>query len=350
MGTKIGKLITKSRKEIEIRDLTGKKIGFDAYNIIYAFLARIRDQSTGGSYFTDSEGNVTSHLTGIFYRMTNLLAYNIKPVFIFDGKPPSFKSAEIESRKEKKKEAELKRQDALARGDMIGAMKYAQATSRISPEMIDDAKQLLEYFGIPIVQAASEAEAQGATLINNGKIHSITSQDYDSFLFGSKNVIRNLGISQKRKVPNQQRWVESLPERISLDDLLFELKFKSRDQLIMLGLLIGTDYNPKGIKGIGPKTGLKLVQQYPTPDALLEYLDVKYGLEKTFPYPPDTLLEYFRHPEVHENTELKFSKPDLTKITEFLVEERDFQLSRVKKQLDLFQQKSSQKTLDIFFG
>ncbi len=350
MGTKIGKLISKSRHEIEIQELAGKKIGFDAYNIIYAFLARIRDQSSGGTYFTDSNGNVTSHLSGIFYRLTNLLANNIKPVFIFDGKPPSFKMAEIEERKKKKEEAALKQAEAIAKGDMIGAMKYAQATSSITPTMIEDAKRLLEYFGVPIVQAAAEAEAQGAKLVELGHLHSMTSQDYDSFLFGSNSVIRNLAISQRRKVPNQQRWIDVPPEKISLVDILSELRLKDRDQLIMLGLLIGTDYNPNGIKGVGPITALKLVHQYPTPTALFDYLDVKYNLKEVFPYPPNTLLEYFLSPEVNNDCEMKFSKPDPEKITEFLVEERDFQSSRIKRQLDMLRQKSSQKTLDKFFG
>ena len=153
--------------------------------------------------------------------------------------------------KKKKEEARRKQAEAIAEGDMVSAMKYAQATSSITPTMIDDAKRLLSYFGVPIVQATSEAEAQAAILIDQGKIHSMTSQDYDSFLFGNKEVIRNLAISQRRKVPNQQRWIETRPEQILLDELLSELKFKNRDQLIMLGLLIGTDYNPDGIKGGG---------------------------------------------------------------------------------------------------
>lgn len=350
MGTKIGKLITKSRHEIEIRDLAGKIIGVDAYNVIYAFLARIRDQSAGGNYFTDSEGNVTSHLTGIFYRLTNLLANNIKPVFIFDGKPPSFKSTEIELRKKKKEEAKLKQAEAIAKGDMISAMKYAQATSSITPTMIEDTKRLLSYFGVPIVQAASEAEAQAAILIDQGKIHSMTSQDYDSFLFGNNEVIRNLTISHKRKVPNQQRWIETRPERILLDELLSELKLKNRDQLILLGLLIGTDYNPDGIKGVGPITALKLVHKYTYSEALFQYLDIKYKIKEIFPFPPKTLLGYFLSPEVDNNIKITHSKLNPTKIKEFLVEERNFQSNRVERQLDMLKRKSNQKTLDKFFG
>ncbi|MHA2289233.1 MAG: hypothetical protein ACXABG_10655 [Promethearchaeota archaeon] len=92
MGTQIGKLFSSSRQTITINALSGNKIGFDAYNTIYAFLARIRDKSTGGGYFTDSNGNITSHLMGLFPRLTHFLTHNVKPIFIFDGKPPEFKS------------------------------------------------------------------------------------------------------------------------------------------------------------------------------------------------------------------------------------------------------------------
>ncbi|MHA2328348.1 MAG: flap endonuclease-1, partial [Candidatus Hodarchaeales archaeon] len=267
MGTQIGKLIIECRHEIEYSDLYRKNIGIDAYNMIYAFLAPIRSRYSGGGLLTDAEGNVTSHLSGLFYKLTNLLPYGIRPVFIIDGKPPVYKKKEIEIRKERKKEAEKKRKEAISRGDMKEAMKFAQATSKITSTEIEDANRLIEYFGIPIIHAASEAEAQGAFMVQEGKLDAIASQDYDSFLFGSPQVIRNLTITRRRRVSNQNRSVELNPEKVILNELLEELRLENRDQLIMIGLLVGTDYNPKGIKGIGPKTALKLVQKYRTPNS-----------------------------------------------------------------------------------
>lgn len=355
MGTQIGKLITKCRLEIEYADLYGKKIGIDAYNMIYAFLAPIRSRDSGGGYLRDSEGNVTSHLSGLFYRMTNLLPY-IRPVFIFDGKPPIFKGREIEIRKERKKKAARKREDAIARGDMEEAMKHAQATSRITPNIVEDAKKLLEYFGIPVIQAASEAEAQGAFMVQTGDLYAIASQDYDSFLFGSQKVIRNLTITRRRRTPKQGGIIDLNPEKIIFKELLEELQLDNRDQLILLGLLIGTDYNPGGIKGVGPKTALKLIHKFRNPKSLLEYLDVKYSIRQTFPYPPETLLDYFRSPEVEENVKFTFHKPQIPKITEFLVEERDFRKDRIEIALERMisrkrkiKQKTDQHSLDKFF-
>ncbi|MFW9857108.1 MAG: flap endonuclease-1 [Candidatus Thorarchaeota archaeon] len=356
MGTKIGPLIVKSRNEISLTDLSGKIIGVDAFITIYAFLARIRSRETGGGYFTDQEGNVTSHLIGLFNRMTSLLAHNISPVFIFDGEPPQFKAKEIKSRQEKKEQAEENRQEALARGDLESAMKYAQATSRVTSDIIEDAKRLLKYLGIPSVQAASEAEAQGVIMIQQNKIYAMATQDYDSFLFGGPRILRNLSVTQRRKQPSQDRWSESPPEQVLLKDILQELGLNSRDQLIMLGLLIGTDYNPDGIKGIGPKTGLKLVQQYNTLPSLLNHLKLKFDLKEVFPYPPSTLFEYFRSPEVDLTTQIMFPKFDKSKVIEFLVEERDFNQDRVERQLNTMVRKrqrlkleSARQSLDQFF-
>lgn len=355
MGTQIGKLLTKCRVKIEYSDLHGKRIGIDAYNMIYAFLAPIRYRQTGGGFLTDADGNVTSHLSGLFYRMTNLLPYNIRPVFIFDGKPPVFKEKEIEIRKGRKEEAVLKREEALAKGDLESAMKFAAVTSKITPQIIDDSKRLIEYFGIPSLQAASEAEAQGAYMVQKGILDAMASQDYDSFLFGSPEVIRNLTVT-RRRVATKQGSFELTPEKVNFKALLEELQLDNRDQLIMLGLLVGTDYNPGGIKGIGPKTALKLIHKYRTPNSLLEYLDSKYSINEVFPHPPTGLLDYFRSPEVEEDIKFTFRKLQISKIKEFLVEERDFNNERIERQLERMvskirkiKQKTDQLALDKFF-
>ena len=350
MGTQIGKLLINSRQNIQISDLSGMKIGFDAYNTIYAFLSRIRDQSRGGALFTDENGNVTSHLMGLFPRLTHFVDNKIQPVFIFDGKPPVFKEAEISTRRQSKIIAKQKQQEAIVKGEMEEAMKYAQATSKITPEILEDTKRLLAFFGIPIIHAPSEAEAQGAWLTIHGIIDAMASQDYDSFLFGCPHVIRNLGISQRRKLPNQRKFIEVPTEKILLQDLLSELKLKDRTQLILLGLLIGTDYNPKGIKGIGPKTALKLVRQFRTLEPLLNYLESKYDINEIFPFPPQILVDYFDTPEIAEIDELTISKPNTKKIQNFLVNERNFRLERIERQIKILKKSSNQSTLDSFFG
>jgi flap endonuclease-1 len=350
MGTQIGKLLTNCRRNITISDLSGKTIGFDAYNTIYAFLARIRDKSTGGGYFTDSEGHVTSHLLGLFPRLTYFLQNDVKPVFIFDGKPPIIKANEISYRKERKKIAEEKRDVAIADGKLEEASKYAQATSKMTPGILKDAKTLLQLLGIPVIQAPSEAEAQGAIMNQKGLIQAMASQDYDSFLFGCPTVIRNLSISQRRKIPNQQRFVEISTEQVEFNELLQELGLKSREQLILLGILVGTDYNPKGIKGIGPKTALKLVREHSNLSSLQNHLESKYSMDDILPYSLATLLDCFKSPESDPNLNFAFSKPQPKKLSEFLVEDRDFRPERIQNSLKILKRISKQNTLDQFFG
>lgn len=350
MGTQISKLLINCRQNITISDLSGKIVGFDAYNTIYAFLARIRDKSTGGGYFTDSDGHVTSHLLGLFPRITYFLQNDIKPVFIFDGKPPIFKSKEISYRKNRKKIAEIKRATAIADGKLEEASKFAQATSKLTPDILKDTKTLLQLLGIPFIQAPSEAEAQGAVMNQRGLIQAMASQDYDSFLFGCPIVIRNLGVSQRRKIPNQPKFVEISTEQIILKELLQELGLKTREQLILLGVLVGTDYNPKGIKGIGPKTALKLVREYPNLKSLQNYLESKYSLEEILPYSLATLLDCFKSPESDPNLNFTFSKPQPKKLSEFLIGEREFKPERIRNSLKILERLSRQNKLDQFFG
>ena len=84
----------------------------DAYNVLYQFLALIRTRT--GTPLTDKQGNVTSHLVGLAFRSTRLITdYNITPVFVFDGKPPELKKAELETRREQKRQAEAEYRESL---------------------------------------------------------------------------------------------------------------------------------------------------------------------------------------------------------------------------------------------
>jgi len=91
---------------IQIRDLRvlrGRVVAIDAYNALYQFLAAIRQPD--GTPLLDSQGRITSHLSGLFYRTINLVEDGIKPVYVFDGKPPELKAKEIERRRAVKEEA-----------------------------------------------------------------------------------------------------------------------------------------------------------------------------------------------------------------------------------------------------
>lgn len=239
MGVPIGDLVP--RKEIDLENLYGKKIAIDALNAIYQFLSTIRQRD--GTPLMDSKGRITSHLSGLFYRTINLMEAGIKPAYVFDGKPPEFKRKELEKRREAREEAELKWKEALAKGNLEEARKYAQRATKVNEMLIEDAKKLLQLMGIPIIQAPSEGEAQAAYMASKGDVYASASQDYDSLLFGAPRLIRNLTITGKRKMPGKDVYVEIKPELVVLDEVLKELKI-TREKLIELAILVGTDYNP----------------------------------------------------------------------------------------------------------
>ncbi len=257
MGVNIKSLLI--REKIKLESFSSKIVAIDAYNAIYQFLSIIRGPD--GLHLTDNKGRVTSHLTGLLYRNINFLTIGIKPVYVFDGKPPSLKTAEIARRKLSKKEAAIKYEKARVKGDMESARKYAQQTTSMQDTMVDDSKHLLDLFGIPYIQATADGEATAAYLNKIGKADAVASQDFDCVLFGAKNLVRNFTNSGRRKIPNRNSYVDIEPEIINHQKNLDTLGI-TREQIIDIGILVGTDFNPDGFERIGPKTALKLVKEY----------------------------------------------------------------------------------------
>jgi len=313
-------------QEIELETLRGKVIALDAYNALYQFLAIIRLRD--GSPLKDSRGRITSHLNGLFYRTINLIEIGIKPVYVFDGKPPELKEAEIKRRRKIREEAIKKYEEALKRGDLEAARKYAQQTATLKEEMANQAKELLNLMGVPWVQAPSEGEAQAAYMAQKGHVFACGSQDYDSLLFGSPRLVRNISITGKRKLPGKNIYVEIKPEIIELEKVLSSLGI-SREQLIDMAILIGTDYNPDGVKGIGPKRALEIIKKYGSLEKALKYLP-----SAEFPVNPLKIRELFLNPEVTDDYELKWHEPDIEGIVDFLCGSFDFSEDRVRKALD----------------
>jgi flap endonuclease-1 len=337
MGVDLGDLFEK--KEIELSELKGKIIAIDAYNTLYQFLSIIRQRD--GTPLIDSHGGITSHLSGFLYRTTNLVEEGIKPVFVFDGAPPQFKNATIEERKKIRTEARVKWEEAKAMGSEE-AFKYAQASSHISGNMIEDAKLLLGFMGIPVVQAPSEGEAQAAFMVKNNDAYAAGSQDYDALLFGSPLVVRNLAVTGKRKLPGKSVYVDVKPEIIELEKGLGALGI-SREQLVDITLLVGTDYN-EGIKGIGPKKALKLITKHGSIEGALNELntDIKNLAE---------IKALFLAPDVTSDYELRWKKSDSAAIIKFLCAQHDFSEARVSKAVERLLEASDkgQKTLDKWF-
>jgi len=245
MGVNLRGIVTPVK--IPIQQLKGRVLAIDAYNALYQFLAIIRGKQ--GEYLTDNEGRVTSHLSGLFYRNINLLELGIKPIYILDGKPPSLKFIEIERRRIKKQKALESYKRALELGNLSAARKYAQATSYVKDYMVEDSKLILDFLGIPWIEAPSEGEATAAYLTRIGLATDAVSQDFDALLFGAERFVRNVTISRKRRGPRRGVYIDIEPEEIELSKLLQEHQI-TRQQLIDIGILVGTDFNPDGFKGI----------------------------------------------------------------------------------------------------
>ncbi len=339
MGADIGDLLEK--RTVELSDLSHKVVAIDAYNTLYQFLSIIRQRD--GTPLTDSHGNITSHLSGILYRITNLVESGIKPVFVFDGKPPEMKLQTLGKRKEVRESARVKWDDAKEKGLAEEAFKYAQASSKVNADIVNDAKHLLELMGIPYVQAPSEGEAQAAYMVQKGDADLVGSQDYDAMLFGAPDVVRNLTITGKRKVPRKNIYVDVKPEVINLNESLQALGVE-REQLIDIAICVGTDYN-SGLDGIGPKRAIKLIQKHDNIEVALG--DIDRSIDNL-----DEMKEFFLHPPVTDEYTLEWKNPNKEKLIEFLSHEHDFSEERVIKaadRLDAASGSRQQKTLDKWF-
>ncbi len=326
MGLQFKELVVK--KEISIKDLKDKVLAVDANNNLYQYLTTIR--GIDGSPLTDAKGRVTSHLIGLFNRTTTLMENGLKLVFVFDGKPPEIKQKTWEKRTEIKKEASLKLKEAEEAGNLEDMKKFASRTAVLNREMVEDAKKVIAALGLPVVQAPSEGEAQTAFMVKQGDAYASVSQDYDNLIFGCPLLVRNLSIAGRRKKAGKLAYETVKPETISLQEVLQELKL-DLDQLIVLALLVGTDYNPGGVKGIGPKTALKLLQEHG------KNFDVVFQKVEWKKHYPETewkmLFDTIKNIPVTEKYELKWKKVDGEKLYHLLVEEHDFSAERVKDKI-----------------
>ena len=336
MGLDLKPLV--SSRPIFTTELSSRVIAVDAYNTIYQFLSTIRGQT--GELLTDNKGNITSHLSGLFYRNINLLAENLKLIYVFDGKSHHLKLKEIERRKRIKQEAIGKYQEALTEGRFEDARKFSQATSVLTQTMVEESKRILTLLGIPIVQALSEGEATAAYLTKSDNAFCAASQDYDSILFGAKRLVRNLTISGKRKVPNRNLYLDIQPEIIKHADVLDKIGL-THEQLVDIGILIGTDFNPEGIAGIGPKTALKLIREH----SRLENIDkIK---DKIVQIPYQDIRNIFLNPEVPKINTIEYTDVDYSNIVDFLCGDKDFSRERVIGALDRLKKSISSRNQSL---
>lgn len=336
MGVDISSLLESS--EVDIKNLKGRMLAIDAFNVIYQFLSNIREYD--GSPLKDKQGKITSHLSGLFYRNVSLLETGVVPVYVFDGKPPALKAKTIKERIALKEKAEEEYRLSLAMGDYEKAKSFASRTSRLTSEMIAESKELLNSIGIAVIDAPSEGEAEASFLCRIGSVYSAVSQDYDSLLFGSPRLVRNLTISGKRRYGRTGRVVDVKPEMIVNDDILRKLGI-TREQLIDMGILIGTDFND-GIKGIGPKKAYQLIKKN---GSLKNISNIK--IENY-----EEIHNIFLNPDVVDPGHIMIPELNEQKTMELLVTNHDFSAERVTAALNRVKEarkQGVQRSIDSFF-
>lgn len=333
MGVALRPLIA-DYKEVLAWDQLGGVAAVDAYNALYQFLSGIRQPD--GTPLMDEEGRITSHLSGLLFRTANLVEKNITPVYVFDGKPPAFKEATLAERRVVRANAKESWERAVKEGDEEAARKYAMASSKVDAYITESSKELLTALGIPWIQAPEEGEAQSAYMAAAGDVTYAVSQDYDSLLFGTPRLLRNLTVSGKRRM--QGKYVPVYPERLILDEVLTGLGM-TQVELIAAALLIGTDYN-SGVKGVGPKTAVKLVREGKFAERITESENAA---------DPEELIRYFLNPPVEKNYTIAKKAPVQEKVCEILCENHGFSEERVAAGLERLGAKKGQATLDSWF-
>lgn len=368
MGIDLGDVVV--RQPTRIADLAGKRLAFDAWNILYQFLASIR--TADGTPLKDAQGHTTSHLVGILTRTGALVEAGLKPVFVFDGPPHPLKAKTLAGREARKTKAQADYDTALqaaeaaeeagdeaaAEAEMAKARTKAQQTSRLTIPMVTEAQELLAGLGIPVIQAPGEGEAQASWMAQAGLVDAAVSQDFDALLFGTPVLVRNLSTGGRRKLPGKQVWVDVEPEQIPLAASLSALGL-SRDQLIDAALLVGTDFHP-GVKGIGAKKAVAAIAKDGSLAALRQRIAAegpKGALETAIAQQAD---EAFGHAEevraifaspAHvavDPAHLALKAPDPARVRDLLVGRHGFGADRVEAALAKFgaaRAKAAQKTL-----
>jgi len=344
MGVKLGDIVDSRR--ITISDLSGEIVAFDGNNILYQFLSIIRGRD--GQPLKDRQGRITSHLSGLMYRNSNLMEAGIKIVYVFDGRPHRFKSTVLERRRNTRQKAKKAYEKAVEEGDPQKARRYGQQAIVATTDIIGDAKNLLSLMGLPWVQAPGEGEAQTAYMASKGDVYAAASQDFDSLLYGAPRHVRNLSITGRRKLPRKNVYIKIEPEMLELEKIRRSLGL-SQSQLIDLGILVGTDYNPDGIKGIGPKTALKLINKHGSLEEALPHIK-----NAEFPHPVEEIKDLFVNPRTTDDYKLEWNKPDVAGLIGFLSGEHNFSQQRVMGAIEKMNagmvQRAKKTTLDRFFG
>ncbi|KAI3448419.1 hypothetical protein Pfo_005084 [Paulownia fortunei] len=337
----------RAMKEQKFESYFGREIAIDASMSIYQFLIVVGRRGT--QMLTNEAGEVTSHLQGMFTRTIRLLDAGIKPVYVFDGKPPDLKKKELAKRFSKRADAIKDLNDALKTGNKEDIEKFSKRTVKATEQHYEDCKKLLRLMGVPVIEAPCEAEAQCAALCKADKVYAVASEDMDALAFGAPRFLRHLMDPSSKKIPVMEFEVTKVLEELNL----------TMNQFIDLCILSGCDYCDS-IRGIGGMTALKLIRQHGSIEHILENINKeRYHIPDDWPYQESRRL--FKEPSVltdDDKLELKWIAPDEEGLISFLVNENAFNRDRITKARQCFyaiekiktaKNKLSQGRLESFF-
>ncbi|XP_003397050.3 flap endonuclease 1 isoform X1 [Bombus terrestris] len=326
-------------KEQELKHYFGRKVAIDASMCLYQFLIAVRSD---GAQLTSVHGETTSHLMGTFYRTIRLVEQGIKPVYVFDGKPPDLKGGELAKRDERRDETQKLLQAAEEAGNAKDIEKFNRRLVKVTKEHALETKQLLQLMGIPYIDAPCEAEAQCAALVKAGKVFATATEDMDALTFGCNILLRRLTFSEARKMPVQEFHFDKVLEDLGLN----------HNEFIDLCIMLGCDYT-SSIKGVGPKRAIELIKTHGSLEKIVENLDTKkFSIPEDWNYKEARLL--FQEPEVTdpETINMKWTEPDEEGLVKYLCGDKQFNEERVRngaKKLYKARNTSTQGRLDTFF-
>ncbi len=303
---------------LELSELSGQRVAIDVFLNAYQFITSLVGQDGKPLSF---DGKPVAHLMGFLDRATFLLENGIEPIFVFDGRPHDLKRDTLIGRKDRKVEAAAKWEAAVESGDMTLAKKLGPQTAEYTRDMVAETKRLFDCLGLVWVEAPMEAEGAGAVRCANGEVAAVASQDWDTLLYGSPVMIRNLTSHGRRKFGRLMT-----AEKVVLQELLDNHGI-THEQLVDLAIMIGTDFHP-GIRGIGPKTGLKLIQNHGNIESVAEF--------KGFEVPEDieTIRGLFLNHPVHPEPLPESGRAVEKDLRDFLQGECGFSDGRLQRALD----------------
>eukprot|EP01083_Nonionella_stella_P199441 731311_1 len=273
----------------------------DATMALYQFLIAVRYASGQGT-LTNDAGEPTAHVIGFFYRTIRMLENGIKPIYIFDGKPPDFKSHELAKRKERREKAQAELKEAEEIGDTEKIVQMQKRTVKVTKQHVGDVQTLLTYMGIPWYAAPGEAEAQASRMCSQGIVYGAGTEDMDALTFGTTKLIRHLTDSEARKKPVLE---------FDLSKILLGMDV-TMDQFIDICILCGCDYCPS-IRGIGPKRAYEFIKKWNNIEGILKNIkeQKKYIIPENWQF--DQARKLFKEPNVTDAKDLPKFKWELPK-------------------------------------